>query len=103
MIIHRAGDEAGRVRSSAFHPVSWSYSAASARPPPRRPNKRLANSRYPTTATLMIKVMIFVTVIRPVSSYTSGTNNNVVATKVRYSAHRWANHSPTASIPSSSA
>ena len=40
-----AGEEAGRVRSSAFQPVSWSYSAASARPPPRRPNKRLAKSR----------------------------------------------------------
>jgi hypothetical protein len=35
----------GRLRSSASHPLSRSRSAASARPPPRSPNRRFANSR----------------------------------------------------------
>ena len=34
-------------------------------------------------------------------SYTSSGSSNAVAMNVRYSAHRFASHSPTASIPSS--
>ena len=41
------------MRSSASHPTSAARSRSSAATPPRNPNRRLASSRYATTATLI--------------------------------------------------
>lgn len=54
-------------------------------------------------ATLMTKATSFSAVTLLISSRTSKGMKTRVATNVRYSAHRLANHSPIASTPSSTA
>ena len=54
-------------------------------------------------ARLMIRASTFSAVTLLISSSISNGTKTIVATNVRYSAHRLANQSPIASIPSSTA
>src|SRR5919201_2289888 len=93
----------GAVRSSASQPTSRARAASSAAAPPRSPKSRFAHRRYPTMTRFTTSATILNGDTRFVSSKTSSGSSAVVATKVRYSAHRFMSQRPTASSPSSTA